>query len=522
MNLELLLEAERRGILPPDKAALLAEARKRGLVPGGEPAPAPKGIGQRIKENLLGDDDPTTQNMGEKVGSFLNKAGEAMTFGLIGDEASAAVESMVPGVNYADRRDHYRNQEAILERDNPGAAFTAEIGGALAGALTPGGAMGTLARGAGLGPRIGASMAAGGAGGATYGFMEGEGLPDRQDQAMTGAGFGLAAGAVAPVVGAGVQKVADHVAASRAIREGARNAPSSQELRALGRSLYDQVDNAGVQIKPESFGSAREKIVNQLLDETGFDPLPGPGGNTPKAARVVQTMDEMVSGMAGEPTAALPFKRLDQVRRRAASPMLSQDPVEQSSGAAIVAGLDDYVRNLGADDVVAGDIETLKTVLPKARDVWARMSRSQLIDDAIGLGDEAYLSGGGTGIKYQFKRILKNPKLSRGFTEAERKAMARVVNGTIPERILRFAGSGLAQIGGTVAAATGGGAIPALGVLGATTGARALSDKVIERNAEIARALVANGRLNTLPVASDQTRRIVEALMRRTAGAGPQ
>jgi hypothetical protein len=32
-NLDLYLEAERRGILPPDKAALLNEARSRGLVP---------------------------------------------------------------------------------------------------------------------------------------------------------------------------------------------------------------------------------------------------------------------------------------------------------------------------------------------------------------------------------------------------------------------------------------------------------------------------------------------------------
>jgi hypothetical protein len=33
-NLDMYLEAERRGILPPDKAALLNEARSRGLVPG--------------------------------------------------------------------------------------------------------------------------------------------------------------------------------------------------------------------------------------------------------------------------------------------------------------------------------------------------------------------------------------------------------------------------------------------------------------------------------------------------------
>jgi len=37
-NLELLLEAEKRGLLPPEKQMLLSEARSRGIVPGGEPA----------------------------------------------------------------------------------------------------------------------------------------------------------------------------------------------------------------------------------------------------------------------------------------------------------------------------------------------------------------------------------------------------------------------------------------------------------------------------------------------------
>jgi hypothetical protein len=41
MDFELLLEAERRGILPPDKVELLTEARRRGLVPSVPSAAAP-------------------------------------------------------------------------------------------------------------------------------------------------------------------------------------------------------------------------------------------------------------------------------------------------------------------------------------------------------------------------------------------------------------------------------------------------------------------------------------------------
>ena len=62
-GLELLLEAERRGILPDNKKGLLAEARQRGIVPGGnvqaapEPPPQSMGLGEMASsavQNLPG------------------------------------------------------------------------------------------------------------------------------------------------------------------------------------------------------------------------------------------------------------------------------------------------------------------------------------------------------------------------------------------------------------------------------------------------------------------------------------
>ena len=77
--------------------------------------------------------------------------------------------------------------------------------------------------------------------------------------------------------------------------------------------------------------------------------------------------------------------------------------------------------NLKSSDAYAGDLETIQTVLPKAREVWARMSHSQTVDDAIDAGQD-YLSGSSSGVCNQFKRIL-SPTLSRGFSDAEKKAM---------------------------------------------------------------------------------------------------
>ncbi|ETX13274.1 hypothetical protein OCH239_12610 [Roseivivax halodurans JCM 10272] len=511
------LDQETRRLLEAARATELLQQH------GDQADPAQKGWGQTFRENIFGDDAPDTQNFGERVGSALNKAGEAMTFGLVGDETSAAVESLVPGVNYDDRRDHYRQQEEVLERDNPGLALGADIGGSVAGAVLPLGAAGTLSRGASLMPRVGASVAAGGAGGATYGFMEGEGLSDRTTDAQTGAKFGAAAGLAAVPVGAAVQRAGDAIVGRRAMANAARNAPSSEELRAMGQAAYRQIDDAGVQIKPEAFERNRQRIVDVLRRGTGFDELPGPGSLTPNSARVSQIMGEASSRMAQESTAALPFRSLDQMRRQAGAAAGNvTNKTDQQAGMTIIEGLDDFIENLSPDDVVVGDAKALKDAIPKARDLWARMSRSQQIDDAIAQ-EGNYLSGGASAIRNQFAKILRNPKLSRGFSEAEKAAMRRVVQGSAPKRILDLLGGGLGQLT-QIGAGFGIGGLPgaALGA-GTATLARKGSEAITNRNAEIARAIIAGGKMRGgLPVASEANRRVIEALIRRKAVAVPQ
>jgi uncharacterized protein YjbI with pentapeptide repeats len=68
-NFDLLLEAEKRGLLPDNKKALLAEARARGLVPAaaaGSPAP-----GANLTDAYLGDADLAGANLG---GAYLGGA----------------------------------------------------------------------------------------------------------------------------------------------------------------------------------------------------------------------------------------------------------------------------------------------------------------------------------------------------------------------------------------------------------------------------------------------------------------
>lgn len=531
---ELKAEILRRQIAARQKVAAQKASAPKGWVSEGSGGTSKEAIDRIVRNaplsgvvynNVIGDDDPNSQNLGETIGATLNKAGESMTFGLVGDEASAAVESLIPGVDYDARRDHYRQQEEVLERDNPGIALAAEIGGGLVGAAVPVlGTMGTLGRGASIGSRILASGLAGAGMGGTYGFMEGEGISDRLRQGQLGAAVGGAAGIVAPAIGGMVQRIADAGAGSRAINAAAKNAPTTEAQRALAKSLYQQVDDAGVQIKPEAFSAAREGIEARLASE-GLDNLPGPGSLTPKASRVMEIARQMDGAMGQEPTAALPFSSLDQLRRHAGTAasdlsFFGKPTQDARLGTMAIEGLDDFVNRLGPDDIVDGDLGALQSAIPKAREAWRTAIKSGLIDDAIEQ-EGNYLSGGASAIRNRIASILRNPKLAKNFSEAEKVALRKVVQGSIPQQIVNYMGSGLGMMGQIGLGTLGGPAGAIMGML-AAGGSRKLSEITTRKAAETARALVANGGLETLPVATDNARRVIETLMRRTAAAAPQ
>lgn len=469
----------------------------------------------RFRDNIFGVQDGV-QSTGEKIAAWLNKGGESLTMGVVGDEAAAATDAMLGRGGYDQRRDQYRQQEAQLEAENPGAALAADVGGAVAGVAIPGG---LAMKGMGLGKRMMASGALGAAQGGLYGFAEGEGglnkrLDASKDDAMVTGSVGLAV----PVLGSAVGGAVSRAGKRKAISAAAKGAPSTEELRAAGQAAYKAVDDLGVQIRPDAFRRATDDIAG-TMQKGGLDQLPGPGSLTPKSARIKQIMDEMSGQMSADPTSALPFSSLDQLRRKAgvaASDMGNR--LESSLGTQAIGKLDDFVKTLSPDDVVAGDAQALGPAIEKARDVWQRMAKSQTVDDAIEASDD-YLSGSSSGIRNQFRRILRSDKLSRGFTDPEKEAMRRVVNGTMPEQILNLLGGGLGQLG-AMGAGLGLGGVPgaALGA-GAAMAARKGSEAVTKKNAEVVRAMLANGGLKSIPKSNPMIQEATERLLRRVSAA---
>lgn len=459
-------------------------------------APQQRGIGQRLYDNIVGDPTDGVQSTGEALGTWLNRAGESMTLGTVGDEASAAATGMLPGRSYDSELARYRQNERDM-------STAGRLSADIAGALVPGvGAAGAIGRAATLPGRVGAGAIAGGAASGTYGFMEGEGgASDRFDDAAKQAILGAFVGGAIPAAGAGVRTLARGRAGRAAVRNAARNAPTTEELRALGNSLYRQVDDAGVQIKPESFDRAKGEIRDYLRANTGFDELPGTGSLTPNTARVMTIMDEAGARMAQEPTAALPFRSLDQMRRQAGAAAGNvTNKSDQRAGMAVIEGLDDFVQRLGPDDVVGGDPAALKSAIGKARDVWSRMSKSQLVDDAMERS-ENYLSGSASGVRNQFKNILQSKKLSKQFSTAEKAALRQVTHGSVLNQMVNLAGGGLAQMGSIGGGLAAGGPWGGLLGAGAAAAQRKLAEATTMRAAERARAAIASGKLRSDDVA---------------------
>lgn len=457
--------------------------------------------------------DPSLDMGKGKSAAFGAMQGLGFNFG---DEAMGAMQAGANAVGLGGDIDPRFAMESAREMDrraqeNTGAYYGGYIPGAVASSLSLGKALGMTGAPATTGAAMKQGAILGGIEGGLAGAGSGEGLEDR----ATGAAFGGALGAgiggiLAPLAGAGVNKVLQWNANRRAIAEAIKGAPTTEQLKAAGNAAYKAVDDAGVVVKPEAFTGMVDDVTSRMRG-AGLDE--GMGSLTPQSARVAAILEDA----ATKPnTAGVPFSEIDLLRRKAGVPAANMGtPLESRLGTTAIEGVDDFVRNLSPDQVSAGDAAALPELISKARDTWARMSKSQMIDDAME-ASENYLSGAASGIRNQFARILKSPKLSRGFSEMEKAAMRRVVNGSIPEQILNMFSGGIGQIATTATGATVGG-LPGL-VAGAGVGslARKGAEALAGRNAEIVRALVASGKAGQMPAISGVPREIVEALIRRS------
>ena len=494
------------------KALALAKARRRRVEAGTEAYMADLTASPLPREGLLGpaptiedmaasykpDTRPQAEKMrgmgrGRDMGpvmSALIGGSQGATLG-VADEVISRAMSLSPNIDYADALEFNRGLIEGARDKHPVSAFGGEIVGSAALPL------GTVASSGTMPVRMARSAGAGGLLGAMYGFGAGEGGGAERARNALGAGLlSAGVGAAIPLMGSMAQRIYAGAEEKAAMRAAAASAPSGDDLRAGAGAIYGAAEN--VPLPRDGFANAAQGMVGDAT-RRGLD-----ADLTPGAAKVA---DRIVDA-ATDPSPNLSFRELDILRRKAAIPAGNlSNPTESAIGSRFVDALDDFV-----DDVDP----TLSSQIDKARNMWGRLRRSEMIETAIAKAkDQA--SGFENGLRAQFRAILNDPKKLRGFSEPEVKAIRAVVRGTTFGNLLRkvgvmglsagAGGSGLgaasgAGFGATVGSVLGG---PIGGAIGAVIPpvAGSLAKMAAERGtagrANLARGLTAAGGLIAPP-----------------------
>ena len=390
----------------------------------------------------------------------------------------------------------------------PATSMAAEITGALPTALAIPMGSGAFS----LGGRMVQGATSGSLQGGLYGGLTGEG-EGRARSAERGAMLGGGIGAAAPLVGAGVQKIADRRAANRFIA----GAPGTEALKNAKTAAYTSADA----IAPVTPAAEFQQFVAQmkpLLFKEGMDET-----MTPKAYGVFSRFQKEASAASG-PNGQLPD--MDTLRRIAASVVKDGGTDgERRLGKILVNEFQGLIDNVSPQYAQA---------LQDANKANSLFKKSEMLEQAIERGSRA-ASGAENGIRIEFNKILNNPKLSRGLSPEQLDAIKDVVEGTTTGNILRRVGklspgsgrqssallatlgSGLGGVaaGGITGSTLLGGAaavgIPAVGYA-AQKGAEASTGRL----ADLARALAATGQ-KTAPTGSIEMQRLAEMLVQRNA-----
>lgn len=210
--------------------------------------------------------------------------------------------------------------------------------------------------------------------------------------------------------------------------------PTTQELGDMARIAYQRADEAGLAVKPESFKRIVGSIYNEVRKE-GLDRT-----IHPKANAAAERLAEALS----DPNPKT-LQQLDTLRRVIKAAASSNEPDERRIASIMIDRVDDYLSNLTAKDVAAGDAAVASNSIMEARSLWARMRKAETIDELFeraqnAVGANYTQAGLATALRQQFRSLANNKKRLRGFTKEEQAAIRRVVRGGPVENFLRLVG----------------------------------------------------------------------------------
>lgn len=270
----------------------------------------------------------------------------------------------------------------------------------------------------------------------------------------------------------------------------AAKAPTTKELKKASERAYANVEAAKADVGPERIAQLSYK-VEDTLNRSGFNSV-----LHPKAQVAVNAFVEQAK--TGQP---ITINQLDVLRRVAGRAAGSTSKDESRIGSALVRDIDDFIKEVAP--------EAVQRELLKARDLYARMNRSKVIERTIreatsGKGEPAVK------IKEKFSKLANNDRAMRQFTEAEKDLIRKIGDGRFdismlegigvlaaPPRLSEIRGGSFRSItpglGYAGAFTGGGGALGAGLVAGTGYASRAAANRLALARAQNLRALAASG-----------------------------
>jgi hypothetical protein len=273
-------------------------------------------------------------------------------------------------------------------------------------------------------------------------------------------------------VTAGMRKFLEAIAA----RAAAKLIPTTDEIKAASRGLYQHPDVAAVQIHPTAVSDLADSISSDLQhgQNSGFRPA-----NEPKVFNAVEELNT-----AAKENRPATVADIDNVRQVLGGLAKEKDAIGQPTRQAAAASraidqVNDFLPNLKQPDLLAGDAAKANDILGEARANWAAYKKASQVQNLAGNAElNAASSHSGANIqnatKQAFKPLLKNDGAKvASWSPEETNALNSIVRGTWTGHAARAAGNVLGGGGGLGMLLGAGAGYEGGGVPGAIAGAAA-------------------------------------------------
>jgi hypothetical protein len=270
----------------------------------------------------------------------------------------------------------------------------------------------------------------------------------------------------------------------------------------LSQAEYEASKAAGLKIKGSSYNRLVAGMVHKAEKENiGPELFPSTTGALKTKRKYPDRMQKITGVTPKAPRQTYTLEDLDGLNRVINTAQAGVDP--KFANDRRVAGImsdrmDEFLHNLRPQDIEGGDPAKAIEAIDKARNLWGRMKKAELLD---GLEERALNALGAnysaaqyqTAIKQQFRQAFTPPvgqkvsKHLRRFDTHERKFIEQIIRGDNLENALRYLGkfapsSPLMALLGGGAAYSVGGPVGAMALAGGASAARFASSRMTQAN----------------------------------------